>query len=85
MDMHLEPPVFRPPSEAFSLILQLSIGCRHNACTFCGMYKGKKFRIKTWEEIKQDIDVCAEQLKDINRVFLAGYCKLPLSNLSRLR
>ncbi|WP_027363693.1 radical SAM protein [Desulfotruncus alcoholivorax] len=69
--MHLEPPVFRPPSEAFSLILQLTLGCRHNACTFCGMYKGKKFRIKTWEEIKNDIDTCVEQLKDINRVFLA--------------
>ncbi|SFG45860.1 Fe-S oxidoreductase [Desulfotomaculum arcticum] len=69
--MHLEPPVFRPPSEAFSLILQLSLGCRHNACTFCGMYRDKKFRIKSWEEIKNDIDTCVEQLKDINRIFLA--------------
>lgn len=69
--MRLEPPVFRPPSEAFSLILQLTIGCRHNACTFCGMYKGKKFRIKTWEEIKKDIDDCSRQMAGIRRVFLA--------------
>lgn len=69
--MHLEQPVFRPPSEAFSLILQLSLGCRHNACTFCGMYRGKKFRIKTWAEIKNDIDTCVEQLNDIKRIFLA--------------
>ncbi len=69
--MHLEPPVFRPPSEAFSLIIQLTIGCRHNACTFCGMYRGKKFRVKDWEEVKKDIDICAAQLGDVSRVFLA--------------
>lgn len=69
--MHLEPPVFRPPSEAYSLILQLTIGCRHNACTFCGMYRGKKFRIKSWEEIKKDIDGCAQQMLGIRKVFLA--------------
>ncbi|AGL01432.1 radical SAM protein [Desulfoscipio gibsoniae] len=69
--MHLEPPVFRPPSEAFSLILQLTIGCRHNACTFCGSYKRKKYRIKDWEEIKNDIDVCASQMTGVQKVFLA--------------
>lgn len=69
--MHLEPPVFRPPSEAFSLILQLTIGCRHNACTFCGMYRGKRFRVKNWEEVKNDIDLCVGQVQGINRVFLA--------------
>jgi len=69
--MRLEQPVFRPPSEAFSLILQLTIGCRHNACSFCGMYKGKKFRSKTWEEIKNDIDECAAQMGSVRRVFLA--------------
>jgi radical SAM superfamily enzyme YgiQ (UPF0313 family) len=69
--MHLEPPVFRPPSEAFSLILQLTIGCRHNACTFCSSYKRKKFRIKSWEEIKNDIDQCASQMRDVGKIFLA--------------
>lgn len=69
--MHLEPPVFRPPSEAFSLILQLTIGCRHNACTFCGAFRSKKFRIKSWEEVQKDIDLCAQQMVGVNRVFLA--------------
>jgi len=69
--MHLEPPVFRPPSEAFSLILQLTIGCRHNACTFCGSFRSKKFRIKSWEEIKNDIDYCAQQMTGVQRIFLA--------------
>jgi len=69
--MHLVPPVFRPPSEAFSLILQLTIGCRHNACTFCGMYRGKPFRIKSWEEMKKDIDACSQQMSGTKKVFLA--------------
>ncbi len=68
--MHLEPPVYRPPSEAYSLIFQLTIGCRHNACTFCGLYKGKPYRSKTWEQIKNDIDSCAH-LRGVQRVFLA--------------
>jgi len=68
--MHLEAPVYRPPSEAYSLIFQLTIGCRHNACTFCGLYKGKPYRSKTWEQIKKDIDSCA-YLRGVQRVFLA--------------
>jgi len=68
--MHLEAPVYRPPSEAYSLIFQLTLGCRHNACTFCGLYKGKPYRSKTWEQIKKDIDSCA-YLRGVQRVFLA--------------
>jgi len=69
--MHLEPPVFRPPSEAFSLILQLTIGCRHNACTFCGSFRSKKFRIKSWEEVQNDIEQCAQETVNVHRIFLA--------------
>jgi len=68
--MHLEAPVYRPPSEAYSLIFQLTLGCRHNACTFCGLYKGKPYRSKTWEQIKKDIDSCA-YLRGVQKVFLA--------------
>jgi radical SAM superfamily enzyme YgiQ (UPF0313 family) len=53
--MRYEEPVYRPPSEADSLLIQATIGCPHNKCTFCGMYKGKKFRIKPVSEIKEDI------------------------------
>jgi radical SAM superfamily enzyme YgiQ (UPF0313 family) len=53
--MRYEEPVYRPPSEAGSLLIQATLGCPHNKCTFCGMYKGKKFRIRRVEEIKEDL------------------------------
>lgn len=53
--MRYEGTVFRPPSEANSLLIQASIGCPHNRCTFCGMYKNTRFRIRPVEEIKEDL------------------------------
>ena len=61
--------IFRPPSEADSLILQVTVGCSYNRCTFCGAYQGKRFRIKSFEEIKEDIDDVI--VYQIRRVFLA--------------
>jgi len=61
--------IFRPPSEADSLILQVTVGCSYNRCTFCGAYQGKRFRIKDFEEIKEDIDEVSPY--KISRVFLA--------------
>lgn len=54
--MRYEGIVYRPPSEAGSLLIQATIGCPHNKCTFCNMYKNTRFRIRTLEEIKQDLD-----------------------------
>ncbi|MDD3654069.1 MAG: radical SAM protein [Desulfotomaculaceae bacterium] len=71
MGYYLVPPVYRPPSEASSLILQITLGCSHNACSFCVAYKGKKFRVKTWQEIEADIDAAKEYYQFATRVFLA--------------
>lgn len=64
-------PLYRPPNEAHSLILQITLGCSHNKCTFCNMYKDKKFRIKTLDEIKEEIDFFRAQIKYARRIFLA--------------
>lgn len=53
--MEYEGVLYRPPSEAYSLIIQVTIGCAHNRCTFCNMYREKKFRIRTKEEIFADL------------------------------
>ena len=52
--MNYEGMIFRPPSEADSLILQVTVGCSYNRCTFCGAYQGKSFRIKRFEEIQEE-------------------------------
>ncbi len=69
--MKYEGMIFRPPSEAESLILQVTVGCSYNKCTFCGAYREKKFRIKRFEEIKEDIDEASSYGFPFRRVFLA--------------
>jgi len=69
--LRYEGDIYRPPSEAGSLILQATIGCSHNRCTFCGMYKKKKFRIRSLEEIEQEIKYVSRFMPRTRRVFLA--------------
>ena len=69
--MIYQEPVFRPPSEAYSVILQATIGCSYNKCTFCGMYKTKKFTEKSIDEIKKDIAYLKTLNPRAKRVFLA--------------
>lgn len=63
--------VFRPPSEAYSLIIQATIGCSHNRCTFCDMYKEKQFRVRRLDEVKADLALARAQYRNVERVFLA--------------
>lgn len=63
--------VFRPPSEAYSLIVQATIGCSHNKCTFCEMYKEKQFKLRPLKEVKEDFDIARHTYKTIERIFLA--------------
>lgn len=67
--MKYEGMIIRPPSEADSLLLQVTVGCSHNRCTFCPTYKGGRFRIKTFAEIEEDIREAARGLS-VSRVFL---------------
>lgn len=64
--------VYRPPSEARSLIVQVTIGCAHNKCTFCTMYKDKQFRVRKKEEVLEDFQMAYDTYGDrIRRIFLA--------------
>jgi len=69
--MRYEEPVFRPPCEAGSLIIQATIGCPHNKCAFCGMYKMKKYRVRPLEEIREDIQMARRTWGGPDTVFLA--------------
>jgi radical SAM superfamily enzyme YgiQ (UPF0313 family) len=68
-EMKYEGIIIRPPSEAGSLLLQVSVGCSHNRCTFCPTYKNERFRIKTFPEIEEDILEAGKRLK-VKRIFL---------------
>jgi len=68
--MHYEGYCIRPPSEANSILLQVTVGCSHNKCTFCGSYKEKRFRIKDDATILSDILFASKYMRGQERVFL---------------
>ena len=63
--------VYRPPSEAYSLIVQVTYGCSHNGCAFCDMYDDKHFAIRPMEEVREDFEMARRVYKKVERVFLA--------------
>ena len=69
--LHYEGTLYRPPSEADSLILQATIGCSWNRCTFCAMYREKKFRVRKLDELQAEIDWVRKQGLVPRKVFLA--------------
>lgn len=79
-------PLYRPPSEANSLIIQATLGCSHNKCSFCSMYKGKKFTIKPLEKIKEEILEFRRMDSYVQRIFIADGDALiiPMNDLREL-
>jgi len=63
--------VYRPPSEARSLIVQVTYGCSHNTCAFCSMYKEKRFRLRPLEEVLEDFHLARQTYRYIDKIFLA--------------
>lgn len=78
-------PLFRPPSEANSLILQVTFGCTWNKCSFCEMYTSKTFRAKEEEEVLREINAVAQLQPDIRKVFLADGNPMALSTKRLLK
>lgn len=78
--------VYRPPSEAHSLLVQATIGCAWNRCTFCDMYKGKRFRIRGLDEIRQDLQEALPYQRHFRRVFLCDgdALAIPMPQLSEI-
>lgn len=69
--MRYEGQIYRPPSEAYSYILQVTVGCSHNACTFCNMYLDKQFRVRTLKEVLEDLAMARRAYRYVQRIFLA--------------
>lgn len=64
-------PLYRPPSEAKSLIFQVTLGCSFNECSFCDMYRSKEYSERPWDQVKAEMDVMARHMPHTRRVFLA--------------
>ena len=79
MMLNYDAPLYRPPSEAKSLIFQVTLGCSFNECSFCDMYRSKEYSERSWEEVKSEIDLMAKTLPNTTRIFLADGDALNLS------
>jgi radical SAM superfamily enzyme YgiQ (UPF0313 family) len=79
-------PLYSPPAEADNIILQATLGCSHNRCTFCAMYKSKRFCVRPIEELALEIELLSWHYSDANKVFLADgdVLSLPTEYLAEL-
>lgn len=78
--MRYEGDIYRPPSEAYSLLIQVTIGCSHNKCTFCSMFKDKQFRVRDVKEVLVDLDMARRAYHRVDKIFLCDGDALCLSN-----
>ena len=78
--MRYEGDIYRPPSEAYSLLIQVTIGCSHNKCTFCSMFKDKKFRVREVGEVLEDLETARKTYRRVEKIFLCDGDALCLAN-----
>lgn len=79
IEMGYDYPLYRPPSEANSIIFQVTLGCSFNKCSFCNMYRTKEYSERPWEEIKSEIDIVSKSFPQTERIFLADGDAINLS------
>ena len=79
MMLNYDYPLYRPPSEAKSLIFQVTLGCSFNECSFCDMYRSKEYSERPWDEVKMEIDMGAKHEPETKKIFLADGDALNLS------
>lgn len=79
MELAYDYPLYRPPSEANSMIFQVTLGCSFNKCSFCDMYRTKEYAERPWEEVKAEIDMMSRLYPETERIFLADGDALNLS------
>lgn len=78
--MRYEGDIYRPPSEAYSLLIQVTIGCSHNKCTFCSMFKDKKFKVREVSEVLEDLESARKTYRRVEKIFLCDGDALCLAN-----
>ena len=83
--MRYEGDIYRPPSEAYSLLVQVTIGCSHNKCTFCSMFKAKRFRVRPEQEVFEDLEEARRYYRRVDRIFLCDGDALCLKTDKLLR
>lgn len=81
--IYYDMPLYRPPSEAYSLIIQATLGCSHNKCAFCSMYTSKVFRARPFKDIREELLFARAHYKSVKRIFIADGDAMVLS-MSRL-
>ena len=79
MGLEYSYPLYRPPSEANSLIFQVTLGCSFNQCSYCDMYRTKTYSERPWEEIQREIDITSKLYPGTKRIFLADGDAINLS------
>jgi radical SAM superfamily enzyme YgiQ (UPF0313 family) len=79
MELEYSYPLYRPPSEANSLIFQVTLGCSFNQCSYCDMYRSKTYSERPWEEIQMEIDMTSKLYPATKRIFLADGDAINLS------